>query len=130
MIFGSSHNYLEENGRSKKFKRKHNHHHHPKEKDFQGGNLEQLNIKQEKSEDHHHQESTVMASASFHTGGAEDWPLAYGSTGPFYAGPYSGGPSHSTLLPLDEFPSSYWSSSMALVDNYDLNEEDMHISTR
>lgn len=128
MIFGSSHNYLEENGRSKKFKRKHNHHHHPKEKNFQQEvNFEQLNIKQEKSE--HHQEM-ASATASFHTSGAEDWPLAYGTTGPFYAGPYAGGPSHSTLLPLDEFPSSYWTSSMALVDNYDLNEEDMHISTR
>jgi len=95
----------------------------------------QESLKRKKIEEERHQDNIVngesldrrynMASASFHPN--EDWPLAYSSAGPLY-GPYAAaGPSHSSLLSLDEFPSSsYWSSSMALVDNYDLNEDDMH----
>ncbi|CAL8090531.1 unnamed protein product [Orchesella dallaii] len=72
-------------------------------------------------------EEAKMTSASFH--GTEDWPLAYSPSGPLY-GPYASGASHTSLLPLDEFQSSYWSSSMALVDNYDITEDEMHIPSR
>lgn len=69
-------------------------------------------------------EDIKMTSASFHT--SEDWPLAYPSGGSIY-GPYgAAAPGHSSLLSMDEFPSSYWSTSMALVDNYDINDDEMH----
>ncbi|ODN05608.1 Homeobox protein XENK-2 [Orchesella cincta] len=72
-------------------------------------------------------EEPKMASASFH--GTEDWPLAYSPSGPLY-GPYASGTSHSSILPIDEFQNSYWSSSMALVDNYEITEDEMHIPSR
>lgn len=130
MIFGSSNNYLYDNGRNKKFKRKLSDHYIQTERKADSISKKSLydpgkistEKTAEKTADEEKKESTKMASTSFH-GASEDWPLAYSPTGPLY-GPYAGGPSHSSLLSLDEFPSSsYWSSSMALVDNYELGEE-------
>lgn len=70
---------------------------------------------------------TMATTSAFHSTGSEDWPMTYQSTAGLY-GPY--GPSHSSIL-IDEFPSStYWTSSMALVDNYDMTEEEMQTSPR